>query len=164
MKKYFFPLFILGSFCVNAQVTNDSIQIEEDPFASDSIILNQAVVIGYGSVKKSDLTSAVSSANAKDITQIASTTAMQSLQGKLAGVNIINTDTPGGTPTVLVRGMGTALGGKAPLYVVDGLIVPNINNINPNDIEKIDVCSRRPVVCRLCRSTGSTGCLDQAHQ
>ena len=139
MKKYFFPLFILGSFCVNAQVTNDSIQIEEDPFASDSITLNQAVVIGYGSVKKSDLTSAVSSANAKDITQIASTTAMQSLQGKLAGVNIINTDTPGGTPTVLVRGMGTALGGKAPLYVVDGLIVPNINNINPNDIEKIDV-------------------------
>lgn len=139
MKKYFFPLLILGSLYVNAQVTNDSIQVEEDPFASDSIILNQAVVIGYGSVKKSDLTSAVSSANAKDITQIASTTAMQSLQGKLAGVNIINTDTPGGTPTVLVRGMGTALGGKAPLYVVDGLIVPNIANINPSDIEKIDV-------------------------
>ncbi len=138
MKKYFLPLFILGSFCVNAQVTNDSIQIG-DPFESDSIILDQAVVVGYGTVKKSDLTSAVSSANAKDITQIASTTAMQSLQGKLAGVNIINTDTPGGTPTVLVRGMGTALGGKAPLYVVDGLIVPNINNINPNDIEKIDV-------------------------
>lgn len=138
MKKYFFPLFILGSFCVNAQVTNDSIQVG-DPFESDSIILDQAVVIGYGSVKKSDLTSAVSSANAKDITQIASTTAMQSLQGKLAGVNIINTDTPGGTPTVLVRGMGTALGGKAPLYVVDGLIVPNIANINPSDIEKIDV-------------------------
>jgi len=139
MKKYFFPLLILGSLYTNAQVTNDSIQIEEDPITNDSIILNQAVVIGYGSVKKSDLTSAVSSASSKDITQIASTTAMQSLQGKLAGVNIINTDTPGGTPTVLVRGMGTALGGKAPLYVVDGLIVPNIANINPNDIEKIDV-------------------------
>ncbi|SFN09001.1 TonB-linked outer membrane protein, SusC/RagA family [Algoriella xinjiangensis] len=139
MKKYFFPLFILGSLSINAQVTNDSIQVEADPFASDSIILNQAVVIGYGSVKKSDLTSAVSSANSKDIMQIASTTAMQSLQGKLAGVNIINTDTPGGTPTVLVRGMGTALGGKAPLYVVDGLIVPNIANINPSDIDKIDV-------------------------
>ena len=139
MKKYFFPLFILGSFCVNAQVTNDSIQIEEDPFASDSIILNQAVVIGYGSVKKSDLTSAVSSASAKDITQIASTTAMQSLQGKLGGVNIINSDAPGAPPAVIIRGMGTALGGKAPLYVVDGLVVPNIININPNDIEKIDV-------------------------
>ncbi|WP_313374475.1 SusC/RagA family TonB-linked outer membrane protein [Chishuiella sp.] len=139
MKKYFFPLLILGSLYTNAQVTNDSIQIEEDPITNDSIILNQAVVIGYGSVKKSDLTSAVSSASSKDITQIASTTAMQSLQGKLAGVNIINTDTPGGTPTVLVRGMGTALGGKAPLYVVDGLIVSTIANINPNDIEKIDV-------------------------
>lgn len=138
MKKYFFPLFILGSFYVNAQVTNDSIQVG-DPFESDSIILDQAVVIGYGSVKKSDLTSAVSSANAKDITQIASTTAMQSLQGKLAGVNIINTDSPGGTPTVLVRGMGSATGGRAPLYVVDGLLVPNIVNINPNDIERIDV-------------------------
>lgn len=138
MKKYFFPLFILGSFFVNAQVTNDSIQIG-DPFESDSIILDQAVVVGYGSVKKSDLTSAVSSANAKDITQIASTTAMQSLQGKLAGVNIINSDAPGTPPTVVIRGMGTALGGKAPLYVVDGLVVPNIININPNDIEKIDV-------------------------
>ncbi len=139
MKKYFFPLFILGSFYVNAQVTNDSIQIEEDPFATDSITLNQAVVVGYGSVKKSDLTSAVSSATAKDITQIASTTAMQSLQGKLGGVNIMNTDAPGATPTVVIRGMGTALGGKSPLYVVDGQVVPNIVNINPNDIEKIDV-------------------------
>ena len=139
MKKYFFPLFILGSLSINAQVTNDSIQVEADPFASDSIILNQAVVIGYGSVKKSDLTSAVSSANSKDIMQIASTTAMQSLQGKLAGVNIINTDAPGAPPAVIIRGMGTALGGKSPLYVVDGLVVPNIININPNDIEKIDV-------------------------
>lgn len=138
MKKYFLPLFILGSFCVNAQVTNDSIQIG-DPFESDSIILNQAVVVGYGTVKKSDLTSAVSSANAKDITQIASTTAMQSLQGKLGGVNIINSDAPGTPPTVIIRGMGTALGGKSPLYVVDGLVVSNIININPSDIEKIDV-------------------------
>ncbi|MGV0919131.1 SusC/RagA family TonB-linked outer membrane protein [Empedobacter falsenii] len=138
MKKYFLPLFILGSFCVNAQVTNDSIQIG-DPFESDSIILDQAVVVGYGTVKKSDLTSAVSSANAKDITQIASTTAMQSLQGKLGGVNIINSDAPGTPPTVIIRGMGTALGGKSPLYVVDGLVVSNIININPSDIEKIDV-------------------------
>ena len=51
MKKYFLPLFILGSFCVNAQVTNDSIQIG-DPFESDSIILDQAVVVGYGTVTK----------------------------------------------------------------------------------------------------------------
>lgn len=139
MKKLFLPLFLFGAACLYAQVTNDSIQVYEDNYISDSIKLNQAVVIGYGSVKKSDLTSAISSANAKEITQIASTTAMQSLQGKLGGVNIISTDAPGTAPTVIIRGMGTALGGKSPLYVVDGQVVPNIININPNDIERIDV-------------------------
>ncbi len=118
---------------------NDTIQDDFDDLSDEVFQLDETVVIGYGSVKRTDLTNAVSSANAKDITRIASTTAMQSLQGKLGGVNIVNTDVPGGTPTVIIRGMGTALGGKAPLYVVDGLLVPNINNINPNDIEKIDV-------------------------
>lgn len=130
---------MLGAYSLQAQISNDSIQQLPDIEMSDSISLQQTVVIGYGSVKKADLTSSVSTASAKEITQIASTTAMQSLQGKLSGVTIINSDSPGTSPTVVIRGMGTALGGKAPLYVVDGLVVPNIMNINPNDIEKIDV-------------------------
>ncbi len=124
----------------------DSIQIEDyyleelDSIGDDfSIELEETVVVGYGTQKRGDLTSSVSSVKAEDIMSQPATTAMQSLQGKLAGVNIVNTDQPGGTPSVIIRGLGTALGGRNPLYVVDGLIVPNIMNINPNDIETIDV-------------------------
>ncbi|SMC79200.1 SusC/RagA family TonB-linked outer membrane protein [Moheibacter sediminis] len=101
--------------------------------------LEETVVVGYGTQKRGDLTSAVSSVKAEDIMKQPATTAMQSLQGKLSGVNVLNSDAPGATPTVIIRGMGTALNGMNPLYIVDGLVVSNINNINPNDIQSIDV-------------------------
>lgn len=124
----------------------DSLQIEQysvdelsDSLDGDfGLELEETVVVGYGTQKRGDLTSAVSSAKAEDIMKQPATTAMQSLQGKLAGVNIINTDQPGATPSVVIRGMGTSAG-NAPLYIVDGLIVPNITNISPRDIESIDV-------------------------
>ncbi len=124
----------------------DSIQIEDyyleelDSIGDDfSIELEETVVVGYGTQKRGDLTSSVSSVKAEDIAKQPATTAMQSLQGKLSGVTIINTDQPGATPSVVIRGLGTAMGGRDPLYIVDGLIVPNITNINPRDIETIDV-------------------------
>ncbi|MFC7348541.1 SusC/RagA family TonB-linked outer membrane protein [Chryseobacterium zhengzhouense] len=101
--------------------------------------IEEVVMIGYGKQKRGDLTSSISSVKSEDITKQPATTAMQSLQGKLSGVTIVNTDQPGATPSVIVRGLGTALGGRDPLYVVDGMIVPNITNINPRDIESIDV-------------------------
>lgn len=138
-------IFVSIAGVLSAQ--EDSLQIEQysveelsDSLDGDfGLELEETVVIGYGTVKRGDLTSSVASAKAEDIMKQPATTAMQSLQGKLSGVNILNTDAPGATPTVIIRGMGTALGGKSPLYVVDGLVVPNINNINPNDIQSIDV-------------------------
>lgn len=138
-------IFVSLAGVLSAQ--EDSLQIDEFSVEelSDSLDLDfgleleETVVVGYGTQKRGDLTSAVSSAKAEDIVKQPATTAMQSLQGKLAGVNIINTDQPGAAPSVVIRGMGTAMFGRDPLYIVDGLIVPNIVNINPNDIESIDV-------------------------
>lgn len=101
--------------------------------------IEEVVMIGYGKQKRGDLTSSIASVKADEIVKQPSTTAMQSLQGKLSGVTIVNSDQPGSNPSVIIRGLGTALGGRDPLYVVDGMIVPNITNINPRDIESIDV-------------------------
>lgn len=65
--------------------------------------------------------------------------ASQAIQGKAAGVQVIASDAPGSTPTVMIRGLGTVLGGRTPLYVVDGMFTDNINNINSNDILTYDV-------------------------
>lgn len=99
----------------------------------------ELVVVGYGSQRKRDLTGSINRVSADDIADQPSLTGMESLQGKVSGVNIINSDAPGGTPTVILRGLGTALGGRDPLYIVDGVPVDNINNISPSDIENIDV-------------------------
>lgn len=138
-------IFVSMAGVLSAQ--EDSLQIDEflveelsDSLDGDfGLELEETVVVGYGTQKRGDLTSSISSVKAEDITKQPATTAMQSLQGKLAGVNITNTDQPGATPSVIIRGMGTAGGGRDPLYIVDGLIVPNITNISPRDIESIDV-------------------------
>jgi Outer membrane receptor for Fe3+-dicitrate len=96
--------------------------------------MNEVVVIGYGVSKRRDVTGAVSSVTASQIEKVPVTTLDQALQGRAAGVQIINNDaTPGGNVTVLIRGVGSlAPGGNAPLYVVDGYpTTGGINNINP---------------------------------
>lgn len=98
----------------------------------------ELVVVGYGTQRQRDLTGSINRISADEVTKQPSLTAMESLQGKVSGVNIINSDAPGGTPTVIMRGLGTALGGRNPLYIVDGNPVDDINNISPNDIENID--------------------------
>ena len=100
--------------------------------------LDEVVVVGYGNQKRSDITGAVVSVKADEITKQPALTALQSVQGKVAGVNIIASDSPGATPSVLVRGLGTAQGGRNPFYVVDGQPVQDIRSISPNDIESID--------------------------
>lgn len=104
--------------------------------------LNEVVVIGYGSQKRKDLTGAVSSVGAETIEKVPVTTLDQALQGRAAGVQVTNNDgAPGGNMTVLIRGVGSlASYGNGPLYVVDGYPVSSgINNINPDDIESIQV-------------------------
>src|SRR5215213_5526398 len=104
--------------------------------------LDEVVVVGYGTQRRKDVTGAISSVSAAQIEKVPITTAQQALQGRAAGVQIINNDaSPGSNISVLIRGVGSlASGGNNPLYVVDGYpTTGGINNINPNDIASIDV-------------------------
>ena len=102
-------------------------------------LLDEVVVIGYGAVKKSDLTSSIATVKSEDITQTVTGNAMDALQGKVNGVQIASGGSPGATPKVLIRGV-TTVNGTDPLYVVDGMpISGNINFLNSNDIESMQV-------------------------
>ncbi len=101
--------------------------------------IEEVVMIGYGSRKKVDNTTSISSISADEVTKTKVLNASQAIQGKAAGVQITASDLPGSTPTVMIRGLGTVLGGRTPLYVVDGMFMDNINNINSNDILSYDV-------------------------
>ncbi|MFA5815109.1 MAG: TonB-dependent receptor [Bacteroidales bacterium] len=101
--------------------------------------LEEVVVIGYGIVRKSDLTGSVSSVKAKELTKITSLNAEQSLQGKVAGVQVTTTSgAPGATPSVRIRGVGT-FNNSSPIYVVDGVILDNISFLNTADIESMEI-------------------------
>ena len=103
--------------------------------------LDQVVVIGYGTVKKSDVTGAVGSVSSKDLTAFPVTDAIMGLQGKTAGVQVNqNSGAPGGTVSVRIRGGNSLLGNNEPLYVVDGFALSgDPDAINPNDIESIEI-------------------------
>ncbi|SFC34546.1 TonB-linked outer membrane protein, SusC/RagA family [Parapedobacter composti] len=101
--------------------------------------LEEVVVIGYGTQRQRELTTAVSTVRAEEIVRTPAATAMQSLQGRVAGVQIVSSGAPGASPTVRLRGIGSFEGGAAPLYVVDGMFFDNIDFLNPNDIETISV-------------------------
>jgi len=110
--------------------------------APDVKSLSEVVVVGYGTQKRRDVTGAVSSVSAETIAKLPVTSVDQSLQGRAAGVQVVNNDaSPGGNVSVLVRGIGSlSPGGNAPLYVIDGYpTTEGINNLNPNDIASIDV-------------------------
>lgn len=96
-------------------------------------------MIGYGSRKKVDNTTSISSISAEEVTKTKVLNASQAIQGKAAGVQVTASDLPGSTPTVMIRGLGTVTGGRTPLYVVDGMFFNNINNINSNDILTYDI-------------------------
>jgi TonB-linked SusC/RagA family outer membrane protein len=101
--------------------------------------LEQVVVIGYGTQKKKDLTGASSTVKGSDIANVPVLTATQAIQGKVAGVQITSSGAPGSAPDVRIRGVGSILGGAAPLYVVDGIITDDIRNLNGNDIVSVDI-------------------------
>ncbi|HUQ67469.1 MAG TPA: TonB-dependent receptor, partial [Flavitalea sp.] len=102
--------------------------------------LSAVQVVGYGVQKKSDLTGAISSIKGSDLTQIATQRVDQAIQGRAAGVLVLNTDgQPGGNTTIRVRGMNSINGGNNALIVVDGLQGGNLNSLNPNDIESIEI-------------------------
>ncbi|MFD0860585.1 SusC/RagA family TonB-linked outer membrane protein [Sungkyunkwania multivorans] len=107
--------------------------------ADDVSELDEVVVIGYGTQKKEVLTSSVSQIGGEELAEESVLNATQALQGKASGVQIIASDAPGQASTVVIRGLGTVQGGRDPLYVVDGVLTDNINNINTADIKSINV-------------------------
>lgn len=106
----------------------------------EATTLNDVVVIGYGTVKKKDLTGAVTSVSAKDLANIPVSTASEAIQGKMAGVTVTTTEgSPDAEIKIRVRGGGSLSQDNSPLYIVDGFPVSSISDIAPNDIESIDV-------------------------
>ena len=110
---------------------------------TDSQLLEEVVVVGYGTQKKSDLTGAVSTVSGKDFENVPASRVDQVLQGKAPGVQVTQINgAPGTGSTIRIRGGNSIQGNNEPLYVIDGFIVGtgfNLNNINLNDIESIEV-------------------------
>ncbi|MCF0053329.1 TonB-dependent receptor [Dyadobacter sp. LJ53] len=105
---------------------------------SDVSALEEVIVTGYGSQSKRDITGSVTTVNAKDLQSVPATTFAQQLQGRASGLNIVNDATPGGNATVRIRGFGT-IGNNDPLFIIDGVPTENQGNLNPNDIETIQI-------------------------
>ena len=116
---------------------NKTINVSLDP---DTRLLDEVVVVGYGTMKRSDLTGSVSSVSAKALENFKTASVFNALGGMVAGVNIISSDgTPGAGFDVKIRGVGTVNGDSSPLYIVDGFEVSNINYLANHDIQSIEV-------------------------
>lgn len=107
--------------------------------SADVMQLADLVVIGYGQQRERDLTSAITTVNSEEITKTPTGAAMQTLQGKVPGLQVVSSGEPGSSPTVRLRGVGTFQGNIEPLYVVDGMFFDNIDFLNTADIESISV-------------------------
>jgi TonB-dependent starch-binding outer membrane protein SusC len=113
----------------------------------DLAALDEVVVIGYGTVRRSNLTGAVSQVSSGDFERVAATNPLMSLQGRAAGLRIIpNSGEPGASASIRIRGEQSISGTNAPIFVVDGIITSSINNINPQDIESVSVLKDASVV------------------
>lgn len=105
----------------------------------DTHMLNEVVAIGYGTMKKSDLTGSVTVINADKLKRTPASSVDQALQGRAAGVTVnANSGQPGAAAEVRIRGIGT-VNNAAPIYVVDGVIVDDISFVSPNDIESTEI-------------------------
>ncbi len=100
--------------------------------------LDAVVVVGYGTQKKRDLTGSIASVKGEDIEKLTVTNPVAALQGKVPGLTVTNSGSPGESPTVRIRGISSTKD-ASPLYVVDGLLQENIDFLNPGDIETIDL-------------------------
>jgi len=115
----------------NVQLAPDETMLEEV----------QVVSIGYGTLDKREVSSAISHVDSKDLLRVASNNALMSIQGKVAGLSVANTASadPNSSPSVQLRGVSSRNAGLGPLYVINGIPGGSIENVNQNDIESIDV-------------------------
>lgn len=129
----------IGYKTKSVTVTNEtklSVTLDENANNLEEVTVN----VGYGVVRKKDLTGAVSSVNAETIAAAPVSSALQAIQGRVAGITIAATEgSPDAELTVRVRGGGSITGDNSPLYVVDGFQVASIADIAPQDIESIDI-------------------------
>jgi TonB-dependent SusC/RagA subfamily outer membrane receptor len=116
---------------VNAQVTpkKDSVTKEQK--------IEEVIVVGYGTQKKENVTGSIGVISSKDLADKPNSNALSSVQGKAAGVQIFNSGTPGGSPRVDIRGIGSMTG--STVYIVDGSITTDISYLNPQDIESMSI-------------------------
>src|SRR5690606_15701232 len=105
---------------------------------SESSTLNEVLVVGYVAQRKADITSAISVVNAADLEKTTGTTIAEKLQGRAPGVRVRTSGAPGQTAEIEIRGVNN-FRGTAPLYVIDGLLTNETRDINPNDIESIQI-------------------------
>jgi TonB-dependent starch-binding outer membrane protein SusC len=102
-------------------------------------VLNQVVVVGYGTLTKKQVTGAIAQVKGDDLKKQPLLTPIQGVQGLAAGIQVIGSGEPGKQPRVQIRGINTILTNENPLYVVDGVITDNITNINGTDVFSIDI-------------------------
>lgn len=117
--------------------------------------LDQVVVIGYGTASKRDLTGSITKVAGKEIADKPNSNPIASLQGKVAGLSVVNSGTPGQAPDIRIRGT-VSIGQVHPLYVVDGIFNDNIDYLNPNDIESIEIL-KDPSSLAIFGVKGATG-------
>ena len=126
--------YITQEVAVNGRTTLDVALIE------DVQSLDEVVVVGYGTVKKSDITGSVASVESEEIKAFPTANVMQSLAGRAAGVQVKqNTGAPGGAISVRIRGTNSIVGGNEPLYVVDGFPVSSPEGLNNSSIESVEI-------------------------
>ncbi|SFC28169.1 SusC/RagA family TonB-linked outer membrane protein [Spirosoma endophyticum] len=143
-------VFSFVGYVTQEQAVNNK-SVVDVQLVPDNKSLNEVVVVGYGQVKKSDLTGAVATVPVEEIRKVAVTSLDQALQGRAAGVQITqNSGAPGGTTSIRIRGGNSIQGDNEPLYVIDGIPFKNdgassggnfnvLSTLNPSDIESISV-------------------------
>lgn len=105
---------------------------------ADQSALDEVVVIGYGTAKKKDLTGAVSIVKVSELVEQPNSNIANQLQGRASGITVLGTGQPGTAPQIRIRGINS-FGNNAPLYIIDGMPTQDVNNLNPNDIETMQV-------------------------
>jgi TonB-linked SusC/RagA family outer membrane protein len=127
--------YVMQEFTVGQQNTY-TITLKED-----TEVLDEVVVVGYGTMKKSDVTGSIGVAKGDDLVKTQTFSALEGLRGKVSGVNIFsNSSQPGAySNRVVIRGMATINASTDPLYIVDGVAMEDFSLVNPNDIESMEV-------------------------
>lgn len=126
---------------VTQRVTVGNKQTINVTLAADQKVLDEVVVVGYGTQKKKDLTGAIASIPVKDLDKVPITRVDQMIQGRVSGVQVTQTNAaPGGNVSIRIRGTNSINSGNEPLFVIDGFPgAGDLNTINPSDIESIEI-------------------------